>query len=366
MQIQVLPGRRLSPEHQEAWRSILHSVSQFDSPYFRPEFTQMVAKVRPKVEVAVLTHCGEHIGFFPFERKAAYTAEPVAGALSDFHGVIALPSLEWSAAELLEASGLEVWDFSHLLVAGDEFQAGYWRRNNALSMDLTQGFEAYRIARQQAGSKHTKQTFQRKRKLERELGPVTVDSDCRAERVFQELWQWKSQQYRKSGLKDLLAIPWIKELLRAIWQESNSSFRGRLFALYANGELLAAEFTMQSGSVLHSWFPAYNRRFAKYGAGHILRLEMARAADELGIQRIDLGRDQEPFKLSLASKAVSIAGGSFDLNPLRSVVRKVGHQAFTWFRSVCIGDKLLNPCRVARKVMRLALTSRKSIQFSSR
>lgn len=355
MQFQTLPAQRLTPEHFEAWQAILQSVDRFDSPYFRPEFTRLVAEVRPNVEVTVLTEAGEHVGFFPFERQSAHTAKPVANVLSDFHGVIARPDGKWSAKELLELSGLKVWNFHNLLVQGTEFQAGYARVLDALSMDLSLGFEAYRLARRKAGSKHTSQIFQRKRKLERELGPVTVDTDCRDERVFEQLWQWKSRQYREHGLMDLFAISWIGKLLRSIWQMADGALRGRLFALYANGELLAAEFALQSGPVLHSWFPAYNRRYARYGAGHILRLEMARGAADYGVRRIDLGKDAEPFKHSLASRSVSIAEGSFDLNPFRQAIRKGSQQAFHWFRSTPVGTKLARPYRAMRKAMRSAL-----------
>lgn len=355
MRFQTFPAERLSPEHREAWRSVLQSATGFDSPYFRPEFTGLVAQVRPNVEVTVLTKSGEHVGFFPFERKTAHTAKPIAGVLSDFHGVIARPDVHWSASELLRASGLKAWDFHNLLVAGEEFHAGYWRVFDALAMDLSQGFEAYRLARRKAGSKHTKQIFQRKRKLERALGPLTVDTDCRDERVFERLWQWKSRQYQRHGLVNLFAIPWVGKLLRSIWHDTDAALRGRLFALYAGGELLAAEFAMQSGPVLHSWFPAYNRDYAKYGAGHILRLEMARAAADLGVHRIDLGKNEEPFKHSLASQSVALAEGSMDLNPFRRAIRKGGQQAFHWLRTTRIGTKLAPPYRAMRKVMRSAI-----------
>jgi CelD/BcsL family acetyltransferase involved in cellulose biosynthesis len=240
-------------------------------------------------------------------------------------------------------------------MGGNEFEAGYWRVVDALSMDLSEGFEAYRCARRLAGSKHTKQIFQRKRKLERELGPVVVDADCRDERVFEQLWEWKSQQYQMHGLMDLYHVAWIAKLLKAIRRETSRDFRGRLFALYAGGDLLAAEFALQSGPVLHSWFPAYNRRYAKYGAGHILRQEMARVAESLGVRRIDLGKDEESFKQSVASKSVAIAEGSFDLNPFRQAIRKGRQQAYQWLRSTRVGGRLAHPYRIVRKAVRSAL-----------
>ncbi len=351
MQIQTFPADQLRPEHLEAWSHLQQSHSRFDSPYFRPEFTQQVAKVRPHVEVGVISQHGEPLGFFPFERGTGNVAAPVANLLSDFHAVVADPQTDWCPQELLKASKLSAWNFHHLLAECEKFEPAHWRVVDSPYMDLSEGFEAYRQARRKAGSQKTKQIAKKKRKLEREQGPVTVETDCRDERVFEQMLAWKSNQYQTNGLIDLFAMPWVVNLLHGIWQENRPEFCGRLYALYAKGQLVAAEFGMQSRQVLHSWFPSYDREFAKYGVGHILTLEIAQTAEELGIQRIDLGKGEESYKQSLATANTLIAEGSWDRNPLRRVVRKRCHQTATWLRSTAIRDTLRRPYRVLKKLV---------------
>ncbi|MCA9067730.1 MAG: GNAT family N-acetyltransferase, partial [Planctomycetaceae bacterium] len=270
MQICILRENQLSADHREAWDHLQCAWPLFDSPYFRPEFLRAVASVRPNVEIAVLKQAGELVGFFPFERGIMGTAQPLGNVLSDFHGVIASPHVHWSPRELLEACGLKSWTFHHLLAQQEPFHPFHWREADSPFMDLSLGYEAYRVSRRGAGSLMTKRMAQRKRKLEREHGTVTFDSDCREEAVFQQMLRWKSQQYRVCGLVDLFASPWIVELLRKIWQNTSPAFRGRLFALFVQGELVAVEFAMQSHRVLHSWFPCYNRAYARYGTGNLL------------------------------------------------------------------------------------------------
>lgn len=349
MQIQIFREDQLSLEHREAWEHWQQSCAPYDSPYFRPEFLQAVARVRPQVEVAVLTQAGEPVGFFPFERGIGGTAHPLGNILSDFHDVIACPNTKWSAKELLKASGLRSWKFHHLLANGPALRPFHWRVVDSPYMDLSQGFEAYRRSRREAGSQKTKQIAKKKRKLERDCGPVTLDLDCRDEAVFQQMLKWKSEQYRACGLVDLFATPWIVQLLHTIWQERRRAFHGRLFALYVRKELVAVEFAMQSHHVLHSWFPCYNPDYAKYGAGHVLTLEIAQAAAELGVERIDLGKGEEAYKQSLASGCTPIAEGALDLNPVRSFMQKRGHQAFHWLRTTPLRDRLRRPYRAAKR-----------------
>lgn len=350
MQIHTFREDQLSPKHREAWEHLQQSCPPCDSPYFRPEFTRAVASVRPNAEVAVLTQAGEPTGFFPFERGVAGSAHPVGNILSDFHGMVACPKAKWSARELLKASGIKAWNFHHLLAKHHSFQPYHWRVINSPYMDLSKGYDAYQRSRRQAGSQKTKQIAKKKRKLERDYGQVTLDLDCRDEAVFEQMLKWKSQQYQACGLVDLFATPWIVQLLHKIWQERSRAFRGRLFALSVQGELIAAEFAMQSHHVLHSWFPSYNRDYAKYGVGHILTLEIARAAEELGIERIDLGKGEEAYKTSLASGNTLIAEGALDLNPIRGLVKKRCHQTFHWLRTTPLRNTLRRPFRTMKRL----------------
>jgi hypothetical protein len=73
MKITAVPADRLTPEQFQAWGDVQRADPALESPYFRPEFTQAVAAVRPGVVwVGVVEDGG---GFFPFERRGCGSGE---------------------------------------------------------------------------------------------------------------------------------------------------------------------------------------------------------------------------------------------------------------------------------------------------
>ena len=49
MHIELLPARSLSSDLVARWDQIVRSAPELDSPFFRPEFTQMVAALRDRL-----------------------------------------------------------------------------------------------------------------------------------------------------------------------------------------------------------------------------------------------------------------------------------------------------------------------------
>src|SRR5436190_15608567 len=78
----------LSPAQWERWSELQRENRGLQSPYFRPEFTQAVARVRSDVEVAVFQAHDQVVGFLPFQRGPLNMGKPVGGKLCDFHGCI--------------------------------------------------------------------------------------------------------------------------------------------------------------------------------------------------------------------------------------------------------------------------------------
>jgi hypothetical protein len=70
--------------------------------------------------------------------------------------------------------------------------------------------------------------------------------------------------------------------------------------------------------VLHYWFPVYDREFRACSPGTELYLQVVRAAAASGIQRIDFGYGEEPYKLRIANRTSQLACG------------QVGGSAWQW------------------------------------
>ena len=285
-----------------AWRSIQEREARFESPYFCPEFTRAVGKVRDDVRVVVIENDGRPAGFFPHQRAAWGRGSPVGGALSDYHGVIAAPRAEWSVVGLMRAARLSVWSFDHLVDPAGRF-APYLTASAAASPQID------------LASFAPPPDFARKaRKLAREVGELSFSLHEPAS--LGRMFEWKSAQYRASGLTDAFGVRWTRALL----EELMHGFTGACSVLRAGDEIVAVHAGMRSKSVLHWWFPAYDSRFAAYSPGIILLLRIAAA---LGSGKIDLGKGDARYKRSLMTGAAPLREGCVELPSLAVAVRRL-------------------------------------------
>ena len=165
------------------------------------------------------------------------------------------------------------------------------------------------------------------RRLEREVGPLSFVPHSSDQKLLVQVLSWKSQQYRRSGWRDLFATRWGRSLIEGIHSIQNPAFAGMLSLLFAGKHLVAGHLGMRSSTVWHYWFPAYDRQFAKYSPGLILLLKMVQCAQDLGLQTVDLGTGITLYKKRLMNDSVSVAEGSLErpscLTLLRRMRRKV-------------------------------------------
>lgn len=308
MKIAVVPAAELDAGLTAAWERIVSDAPGLASPFFRPEFIRALATVRD-VRVAVLEDGRQSRGFFPFEQRWKL-GRPAGDPLSDFHGVIAPPGLDYGAAELVRGCGLASWRFNHLLAPGPSF--GQWTQNAVPSpyLDISQGFEAYQTAKTAEGSHEVRRVLQSARTAQRQAGPLRFVYHTADRAVFESLIQWKSEQYRRTGADNAFDAPWVVPLLRRIHETQHDDFAGILSALYFGDRLAAVHLGMRSRHVFHYWFPAYHPTFASHSPGRICLLELVRAAACRGLRRFDLGKGTEDYKLRLASAADAVFEGT--------------------------------------------------------
>ncbi len=350
LRARLIRGDELPGDVVDAWSALQDSVPALDGPYFRPEYVQAVAAGRDDVEVAVLEDAGRPIAFFPFQRGPGGVGLPVGGRFSDFHALIAPPDLRWSPGELLRACRLRAFAFDHLLAAQEPFRPWHWTETTSPYVDLSGGFDAYRAERRQAGSREIEQILYKLRKAERRLGPMRLEWHSRDPAVLETLLGWKSAQLRATGQPDRLARPWVRRMLDRILLSQAEAFAGVLSALWLGERLAAVHHGMRSRTVLHWWIPAYDRALGPFSPGQLSFVEIARAAAQRGLRRVDLGKGDEAYKARLMSGAIAIAVGSVDLRPLVGPLSKGWYRAAEWARRSPLRGPLLGPVRWARRV----------------
>ena len=120
-------------------------------------------------------------------------------------------------------------------------------------------------------------------------------------------------------MRDFFARPGRRELVHRLLKIRVNGFAGSLSAMYAGATLLAAHFGLRSGSLLHSWFPAFSRAHNELGPGWMRMLlhELITAAPVNGLARIDLGRGDEDWKCRAMTGSVSVCEGEVSAHVLR-------------------------------------------------
>lgn len=292
----VIAAHELDAGLLAAWRSIQEREPRLAGPYFCPEFTQAVARVRGDVRVAVLENGGSPAGFFPHQRAPWGRGSPVGGALSDYHGVIAAPGADWRLAALMRAARLATWSFDHLVDVSGRFAPHVSARVSSPQIDLERGLRQYQDAARKA------------RKLAREAGELTFELHAPA--ALDALFDWKRAQYRRTANPDVFSVRWTRELVRVLMQTDSAQFCGVCSVLRAGGRPVAVHAGLRSRRVLHWWFPAYDPAFARYSPGVILLQRLAGTLRAAGVATIDLGKGDAPYKSALMTGAAELAEGA--------------------------------------------------------
>lgn len=330
MRITVIPARELGPAELARWSELQRANPCLASPFLRPEFTQSVATVRPAVEVAILEENERIVGFFPFERGRWNIGCPVGRRVCDLHGLIAAPNLDLRAEELMRGCRLAGWWFHDVPVEQTTFAPHHHAVGESWRMNIEGGLDAYR---QRIQSQSVVEKLRVARKLARERGPLRFEFRTTDAAGFQKLLDWKTAQYRRTKVPNVLGYRWVVELLDRVRFLQSEGFAGVLSALYAGDHLAAVHLGMRSGNLLHTWFPTYDVALGKYSPGILLMLEYVRMAPEQGLAWIDLGKGDQPYKRSLATDTILLAEGCVCCEPVSRLLHQTWPRTRAWLKS---------------------------------
>jgi CelD/BcsL family acetyltransferase involved in cellulose biosynthesis len=181
---------------------------------------------------------------------------------------------------------------------------------------------------------------------------VHFEPDVQDTAVLRRVIEWKSQQYRRAGLVDLFRFRWANELLERLLHVDEDGLTGTLSVLYVGEEVAAAHMGMRSRTVWHWWFPAYSARYGSFSPGGILLLNMLEHAGGLGVQVIDLGKGDDPYKRSFMTGSIPIMEGMVFAGPMMRAVRTARRCAVSGLRRTPIAGLARSPARMIRRVAR--------------
>jgi len=310
LKIEVMRPHELDPALVEAWNTIQNAELSLENPFFSLEFTKAVGRTRDDVFVGVIHDAGKPAGFFPFHLRPFKVGAPIGGPICDYQGVIHKPGFHYTPEALLRGCGLTAYDFNHALAAQKSFSQAAFTFSASPTLDLSQGYDAYYTGRNNTGTKELKNAERKRRKMEREIGPLRFIANDRSPEAWRRLIEWKKASYEQMGVASILDVGWVRKCLEIIRDVQTPCFSGMLSTLYAGDRLAAVHFGMRSATAWHWWFPTYDAALDKYSPGLSMLMEMARWAPDNGVERIDLGRGSSRYKQAFASFETPLCEGS--------------------------------------------------------
>ena len=188
----------------------------------------------------------------------------------------------------------------------------------------------------------------KRRKLEREKGPVEARTLVIDPSGVDRVLAWKAEQYSRTRVPPILGRPWVRGMFTALLEASAPDFRLALCELTVGGKPVAGLLGLQSETVLHAWFPAYDPAYADHSVGSLLWLEMIEAAVASPLREIDMGPGDYPYKRATANSARPLAQGFIGQAGLSSLFRGALWQAERWVASVPAERVRTLPGRVRR------------------
>lgn len=328
MKIDVARPSDLGEHELTCWRRIQRSHPGLTSPFLSPSFALAVERTRGSTRVAVISDSSGIIGFFPYEQRRFGIGVALAKGLSDVQAVVVSPTADLDLRGVLRACQIRIWEFDHLLghqVTLLHRAAARYVHERSPAIDLSDGFESYQRRQRAASSSLFQSTGRKRRKLEREHGPVRLVLADPDGSHLESVLRWKSAQYRRTGRQDRFADPATRALVSDLVQVREPAFSAPLTVLLAGDTVVAGHLGLRSASTLAWWFPAYAPDFGQYSPGLIMLLELARAMPEAGLSLLDLGKGDEPYKERLSNQEIPLVRGAVACGRHLAVANSVRH-----------------------------------------
>jgi CelD/BcsL family acetyltransferase involved in cellulose biosynthesis len=294
LSVEIIGTEALTPAERSLWLGWTAASKAYESPFFHPDFTAVAGRTAPEARLAVLHRNGTVVGFLPHQRRGG-AAQPLGAPLNDYHAVITGPDLDFSLQEAAELVGARSYTATGWMGPANEGEGRTQART--LLADASQGWDAWYEGRKGAFGKFFKDKERARRSLERDLGPIRIETATTDLSHFDRLIALKQEQYQRTRRHDIFACGWTVDMLRALLTHQGEDFGARLAVLYAGDRPMAYELGLQGGGHYHFWLPAYEADAARYSPGMLLSMETIKARSAQGLDGLyDFGFEGEAYK----------------------------------------------------------------------
>jgi CelD/BcsL family acetyltransferase involved in cellulose biosynthesis len=322
MKISAIHPKDLGATERARWDALRTAEPACASPYFSIAYTKTIGAVRGDARVAVIEDGGAIVGFFPVQRASRFAAMGLGAPITDMQGLVASADLAIDKAGLCRALGVGRIDILVAPAALTALAAELHGRGETFITHLSgQTGAAFDAALRAANPGTVKKQNQKRRKLEREVGPLRLTAPSRDRAALETLLEWKRRQCQTTRQPKVWETPWVAATIERLWAGDDPDLRLIHCTLHA-GDTLAAGFLMlQSGRHLHAWIIGYEPALAAVSPGVLLaRAAMAWAADH-GFQEVDWGGGRYTYKEMITQEVRPTVWGSLHGRSMSGMLR---------------------------------------------
>lgn len=299
---QIIAARRpptdLPDREVDVWRVFQGQQPAFASPLMGPDFARAVGRVRDDAEVVTYHRGDEIIGFLALHRRPGGFARPLGAPFSDYHALITGPAPGMDGPQALTLAGIGA--FRHIgLVDPHGLFPPVGTGPDAFAIETPDGPEIHLEAMRAASPKKFKNWRRLSNRLA-ELGPLRFDQS-RSRHDLDALLTWKSEQFGRTGLQDVLRPQWVRALMSDLFDTDTPQFRGLMLTLHAGDTLVGGHFGVFGQGTYHPWIASTNPSLAHLSPGNAFLDQAIRAMPRLGITTYDLGPGHDHYKQPWAS-----------------------------------------------------------------
>ncbi len=351
MKFSLISAKELDTSLMARWVELRSQSLVYDSPYYSPAFTTIIANARDDARILVAEDAGRILAIWPFHALSSFRAVSIGDFLADYQGPVCEASMELNIADALRVMQCRYFSFNHMPTNLGKFSQYAWTYSQSHILDLAGGFDAYaqRLTEMRDASL-LKKIATNERKLSKKFGELRFELQSTSDADFAALIAGKRDQFQRTvgAEHDIFRLDWVRQVMDEIRAANAPDFTGILSALYAGDTLIAAHFGMRSGKVMHYWFPWYHTDFAEHSPGLILLAQCARHAAQAGVSAIDLGRGDQPYKLRFATGANQLCEGAVSSPAILSSLQAGLYHAKQKLKASSLGQHLRKLRQTAR------------------
>ena len=306
--LRVQKALEMSEADWAIWAEIRTNTPALRSPYFHPDYTRLLADLRPDVRVVCEYDAdGTPIAFLPIQGQKF--ARPVGAPMSDYHAIITAED-DITYNSLLSGTGIGAYHYSCSTDVDRLDQIQILSTSQTAAIDITGTADEWRATRDGSYRRHLKSNRRRTRKAEENVGPKRIELFSRNIDVYAALLKWKREKFAQTGKYDVLSAEWTQNLIRKLWERGASAgLRCDMHALYFGNRLAAIDLGLSDGDVFHSWMVAYDDELSEYAPGIQLLEGLIDATPDTGYKRIDMGEGLDGYKRHYATASEPVVTG---------------------------------------------------------